>query len=271
MILIGILAILLVVTTISSQSYVKKASASSESCPAGQLKDWLGICFNKSQAKACPTCAPGSAAAAEKHEASARVEANKEVEKPTVAEAEKPKSTAAEKSETLAHVEAKDLFSEGTKLKQQQLGNSVIKVENQTAGTGTLHTKESAHQQALASRVKVEHAPTTPATPTAPTSHTKTTKFALLGNRHLGMLTEEPDVGQGNGPFPLLGSGNGPCPTGKVRDYAGYCFNAREAKACFTCPPGSTLAGQRAGTCTRHRISTPAGTGIAREVSNNSN
>jgi hypothetical protein len=121
----------------------------------------------------------------------------------------------------------------------------VIKVENQTAGTGTLHTKESAHQQALASRVKVEHAPTTPATPTAPTSHTKTTKFALLGNRHLGMLTEEPDVGQGNGPFPLLGSGNGPCPTGKVRDYAGYCFNAREAKACFTCPPGSTLAGQQ--------------------------
>jgi hypothetical protein len=74
MILISILAILLVVTTISSQSHVKKASASSESCPAGQVKDWAGICFNKSEAKACPTCAPGSAAPAEKPTAAEKPE-----------------------------------------------------------------------------------------------------------------------------------------------------------------------------------------------------
>jgi hypothetical protein len=35
-------------------------------CPSGQIKDWAGICFKESEAKACPTCAPGSAAAAEK-------------------------------------------------------------------------------------------------------------------------------------------------------------------------------------------------------------
>ena len=125
MILIGILAILLVVTAISSQSYVKKASAlfGSGPCPAGKVRNWAGICFNKSEAKACLTCAPGSAApkstASEKPEALARVETNKEVEKPTAAEkpiaapAEKPKSGAPEKHETLAGnsgYEANDLF-----------------------------------------------------------------------------------------------------------------------------------------------------------------
>ncbi|MGB6528140.1 MAG: hypothetical protein WBF33_08540 [Candidatus Nitrosopolaris sp.] len=74
--------ILTMVTTISSQSYVKKASASSESCPAGQVKDWAGICFNKSEARVCITCAPGSAAASEK---------------PTEAATEKSASTASEK------------------------------------------------------------------------------------------------------------------------------------------------------------------------------
>lgn len=71
MILIGILAILVVVT-ISSQSYVKKTSALFSpmygigSCPAGKVRDWVGICFDKSLAKACLTCAPGSAALVEK-------------------------------------------------------------------------------------------------------------------------------------------------------------------------------------------------------------
>ena len=106
-----------------------------EPCPAGKVRDWAGICFNKSEAKACLTCEPGSAApaekpastAGEKPEASAQVEANKEVEgtkvkqglghtefgnwlahqlashvkakkveKPTAAEVDKPNSTAAE-------------------------------------------------------------------------------------------------------------------------------------------------------------------------------
>jgi hypothetical protein len=58
-----LLAVLLL-SVFSSVSYVKKASAAE--CPSGQIKDWAGICFNKSEAKACPTCAPGSAAAAEK-------------------------------------------------------------------------------------------------------------------------------------------------------------------------------------------------------------
>src|SRR5215472_9712341 len=93
MTLIGILAILLMVGTISSQSYVKKASAfftpmhGIGSCPEGKVRDWAGICFNKSEAKACLTCEPGSAAAAEKPteaaekpETSAQAEANKEVE-----------------------------------------------------------------------------------------------------------------------------------------------------------------------------------------------
>src|SRR5215472_1988341 len=104
MTLIGILAILLMVGTISSQSYVKKASAlsfGSGPCPAGKVRDWTGICFNKSEAKACPTCAPGSAAPAEKPETSSQVEANKEVEK----------STTAEKPETSSQVETnRDLF-----------------------------------------------------------------------------------------------------------------------------------------------------------------
>ncbi len=63
LIFISILGSLLVLVTTSSQSYVQKASASSGSCPAGQVKDWAGICFNKSEAKACITCTPGSAAA----------------------------------------------------------------------------------------------------------------------------------------------------------------------------------------------------------------
>jgi hypothetical protein len=91
--------ILTMVATIPSQIYVKKASAlftpmhGIGSCPAGKVRDWAGICFDKSVAKACITCAPGSAAPAEKPEALPRVETNKEVEKPTVAEAEKPSTT----------------------------------------------------------------------------------------------------------------------------------------------------------------------------------
>jgi hypothetical protein len=41
-------------------------SPASGQCSAGEVKDWAGICFNKSETKACPACAPGSAAAAEK-------------------------------------------------------------------------------------------------------------------------------------------------------------------------------------------------------------
>ena len=37
-----------------------------EPCPAGQVRDWAGFCWDKSVAKACITCAPGSAAPAEK-------------------------------------------------------------------------------------------------------------------------------------------------------------------------------------------------------------
>lgn len=99
MTLIGILAILLMVSTISSQSYVKKASAlftpmhGIGSCPAGKVRDWAGICFNKSEAKACLTCAPGSCAAPAENPKTVQVEANKEVEKPTAAGAEKPSTT----------------------------------------------------------------------------------------------------------------------------------------------------------------------------------
>src|SRR5215831_10018821 len=145
--------ILMMVATIPSQSYIKKASASSESCPAGQVKDWAGLCFNKSEAKACPSCAPGSAAAAEK-----------------------PKS-AAEKSEASAQVEA-NKEAEGTMVKQQHLGSSEIKVENKEIGADVLHTRESALQHKAASQAKVEHA--------SPPKGGEDRKFALLGNAHLG-------------------------------------------------------------------------------------
>ena len=119
MTLIGILAILLMVGTISSQSYVKKASAfftpmhGVGSCPAGKVRDWAGICFNKSEAKACINCAPGSAAPAEK---------------PTEA-AEKPASTAGEKPEASAQVESnkedlarmRDFFAHNKSLNDQVL------------------------------------------------------------------------------------------------------------------------------------------------------
>jgi len=153
--------ILMMVATIPSQSYIKKASASSESCPAGQVKDWAGICFNKSEAKACPSCAPGSATAAEK-----------------------PKS-AAEKSEASAQVEANKEV-EGTMIKQQHLGNSQIKVENKEIGADVLHTRESGHQQAAASQAKVEHA--------SPPTSKEHTKFALLGNRHVGIEFEKSSI-----------------------------------------------------------------------------
>jgi hypothetical protein len=180
MTLIGILAILLVVTAISSQSYVKKASAlftpmhGIGSCPAGKVRDWAGICFNKSEAKACITCAPGSAAPAEKPESTAaeKHEANKEVEK----------STGAEKPEASTQVEANKEV-EGTKIKQQQLGRSQIKVENPEIGADVLHTRESALQHAAASQAKVEHAPTN--RNEAKVEHT-TTIGGLLGNAHLG-------------------------------------------------------------------------------------
>ncbi|MGC2684155.1 MAG: hypothetical protein WA323_20020, partial [Candidatus Nitrosopolaris sp.] len=47
------------------QSQVNKMKSESP-CPAGEVKDWAGLCFKESEAKACPTCVPGSAAAAEK-------------------------------------------------------------------------------------------------------------------------------------------------------------------------------------------------------------
>ncbi|HEY6537347.1 MAG TPA: hypothetical protein VIY08_16360 [Candidatus Nitrosocosmicus sp.] len=111
MTLSGIIAILLVTTTISSQFYVQKTSAQFTpmhgmgSCSAGKVRDWAGICFNKNEARACLTCAPGSATPTEKPEASAQVETKKGVEKPTTTEVEKttttndntPKLTTAEK------------------------------------------------------------------------------------------------------------------------------------------------------------------------------
>jgi hypothetical protein len=70
-----ILAIALSGVLVNSSAVVSQAYAAgglmslvahaSDQCPAGKVKDWAGICFNKSEAKACPTCAPGSAAAAE--------------------------------------------------------------------------------------------------------------------------------------------------------------------------------------------------------------
>jgi len=69
MTLIGILAII-VVLSIPSQSYSRMKQfvdrpINPVECPAGQVKDWAGICWDKSVAKACITCAPGSAAPAE--------------------------------------------------------------------------------------------------------------------------------------------------------------------------------------------------------------
>jgi hypothetical protein len=68
-------------------------------CPFGQIKDWAGICFKESEAKACPTCAPGSAAAAEKSSTSPpKIEAIKipppaESTSPTKIQAEKPSTS----------------------------------------------------------------------------------------------------------------------------------------------------------------------------------
>jgi hypothetical protein len=72
MILIGILAILVVVI-MSSQSYLKASektftrgpsanTTAGTNCPAGEVKDYTGICSKESEAKACPSCNPGSAA-----------------------------------------------------------------------------------------------------------------------------------------------------------------------------------------------------------------
>jgi len=141
MTLIGILAILLLVGTISSQSYVKKASAQTNK--------------EEEQARTAPTNNTLSWF-------------DKELEKPTATETEKHKSTAAETekrkstaAETEAQVEANKQV-EGTIKQGQQFGNSQIKVENREIDTGTLHTKESARELAMTSQAKVEHAPTTP-------------------------------------------------------------------------------------------------------------
>ncbi|MGC2572833.1 MAG: hypothetical protein WA364_15085 [Candidatus Nitrosopolaris sp.] len=125
---------------------------------------------------------------------------DKELEKHTAAK----KSTAAEKPEASARVEANKEV-EGTIKQGQLFGNSQIKVENQRMGdTDKLHTKESARELAMASQAKVEHAPTTPSAPIIPTSHAKTTKFALLGNAHLGRV--------------ILPEG-GECRAGQITDY----------------------------------------------------
>jgi hypothetical protein len=41
---------------------IKKPAAETGKCSAGKVKDWAGICFPESEAKACLTCTPGSAA-----------------------------------------------------------------------------------------------------------------------------------------------------------------------------------------------------------------
>lgn len=45
---------------------IKKRAAETGKCSAGKVKDWAGVCFPESEAKACPTCAPGSAATSAK-------------------------------------------------------------------------------------------------------------------------------------------------------------------------------------------------------------
>ena len=61
----------------------------------------------------------------------------------------------------LSNVVEKPTVSETPGVTQrQQFGTSHIKVENQQIDTGTLHTKESARELAMASHAKVEHAPT---------------------------------------------------------------------------------------------------------------
>ena len=50
---------------------------------------------------------------------------------------------------------------QGTIKQGQEFGNSQIKVQNQQIGTEVLHTRESAHQLAMVSHARVEHAPTT--------------------------------------------------------------------------------------------------------------
>jgi len=87
-------ALLLIVSPVT---YVKKARAIDD-CPSGQIKDWAGICFKESEAKACPTCAPGSAAAGEKSSTSApKIEA---IKIPPPAESTSPTKIQAEKSST---------------------------------------------------------------------------------------------------------------------------------------------------------------------------
>src|SRR5215472_10841700 len=148
MTLIGILAILLMVSTISSQSHVKKASAQTNK--------------EEEQARTAPTNNTLSWF-------------DKELEKATASETEKSKSNAAEKPETSAQAEANKEVEPSIK-QGQQYGSSHIKVENQQIDTGTLHTKESTRELAMASQAKVERAPTTPSGPT------HTTSGGLLGN-----------------------------------------------------------------------------------------
>jgi hypothetical protein len=62
----GCLALLALAHKKENATSAEKPAAETGTCSAGQIKDWAGICFKESEAKACPTCAPGSAAAAEK-------------------------------------------------------------------------------------------------------------------------------------------------------------------------------------------------------------
>jgi hypothetical protein len=64
--------------SISAQPGTCTQSERYAGCPSGQIKDWAGICFKESEAKACPTCVPGSAAAAEKPSTSTQGESTAE-------------------------------------------------------------------------------------------------------------------------------------------------------------------------------------------------
>jgi len=202
MTLIGILAILLMVGTISSQSYAKKEFGNEKveqarTTPTNNTLSWF----------------------------------DKELEKSTAAEAEKPKSTAAEKPETSAQAEPNKEV-EGSITQGQQLGNSQIKVENQHIDTGTLHTKESARELAMASQAKVERAPTTPTTPTTKeSSQAKVNEYAPTTPVGGGLEGE------------VKGVGRSPCPAGQVRDWADICWDKSVAKACPTCELGSAQYG----------------------------
>ena len=49
----------------SEKTFTRGPSANTmagANCPAGEVKDYTGICSKESEAKACPTCNPGSAA-----------------------------------------------------------------------------------------------------------------------------------------------------------------------------------------------------------------